>query len=149
MKLARVCVRAALLAAGILLAASSSPAADWTPEEWAAEDTLQFRTDCADEGEHWSYVWVVVLDGDAWVRLGSRAAARVDCNRTKPLTSIRIAGREFENVELVETPEMTDRVADAMAAKYSTDFLVRWANHPYTMKLVPRKTEQAAEQKAE
>jgi hypothetical protein len=137
---------AALLAACVLtISSSTSMAADWSPEEWVGEDTLQFRTECPDEGEHWSYVWVVVLDGDAWVRLGSKAAERVDCSKTKPMTTIRIAGHEFANVELVEVPDMAQRVADAMAAKYSTDFLVRYFDHPYTMKLVPKKApEQAA-----
>lgn len=126
------------VALAYLSIASPAHAADWTPEKWAAEDTLQFRTECPDEGEYWSYVWLVVLDGEVWVRLGSRAAGRVDCSRTKPMTSVKLAGEEFQNVEMVQAPEMTDRVAAAMAEKYSTDFLVRYFDHPYTMKLVPK-----------
>ncbi len=125
----------------LMLAATVAHAADWTPEKWTDEETLQFRTDCPDEGEYWSYVWVVVLDGDAWVRLGSRAAGRVDCSRTKPLTSIKIAGQQFDDVEMVNTPEMAERVAAAMAQKYSSDLFVHYFNHPYTMKLVPKKAE--------
>ena len=53
-------------------------------------------------------------------------------------TSIKIAGREFPSVEMVEAPDMADRVAEAMAEKYWSDFAVAWMDHPYTMKLVPK-----------
>jgi hypothetical protein len=131
-------------ACAIVLAAGPAWAADWTPSAWEAEDTLQFRTECPDEGEYWSWVWVVVLDGEAWVRLGSRAGGRVDCSTSKPMTSIRIAGQEFAAVEMVPVPEMADRVAEAMAAKYPTDVFVRYFSHPYTMKLVPKAAAAAA-----
>lgn len=125
----------------LVLVSLASPvrAAEWTPERWKAEDTLQFLTDCPGEGEHWSHVWPVVLDGDVWVRLGAKAGGRVDCSATKPLTSIRIAGEEFESVEMVETPAMAERVATAMGEKYWTDIFVRYMHHPYTMKLTPKK----------
>jgi hypothetical protein len=122
-----------------LFCAAGASAADWTPRQWEAEDTLEFLSDCPDEAEHWSFVWLVVLDGDVWVRLGSRAGARVDCHKTKPITSIRIGGQRFDGVEMVQVPEMEDRVALAMADKYATDIFVRYMSHPYTMKLVPRK----------
>lgn len=132
---------AALLSLLLVSVNGIAAAAEWTPEQWAAEDTLEFRTDCPEEGEHWSYVWLVVLDGDVWVRLGSRAGERVDCSRTKPLTSIRIAGQVFPEVEMVSVPEMADRVAAAMGDKYTTDAFIRFFSHPYTMKLVPKKAE--------
>lgn len=122
----------------LLLLAAPALAADWTPANWAAEDTLQFRTECPGEGEYWSYVWLVELDGDVWVRLGSRAAGRVDCSATKTTTSIRIAGEQFDGVQMVDTPAMAERVAAAMAEKYSTDIFVRFMTHPYTMKLLPK-----------
>lgn len=128
----------AILAVALASISTLAQAAEWTPDRWAAEDTLQFRTECPDEGEYWSYVWVVVLDGDAWVRLGGRAGGRVDCSKTKPFTSVKIGGEEFANVEMVPVPAMADRVAAAMAAKYTTDLFVRYMNHPYTMKLVPK-----------
>lgn len=119
-------------------------AADWSPQQWVAEDTLQFRSECPDESEHWSYVWLVVLDGDVWVRLGGRAGARVDCNKTKPITSIKIADQVFDNIEMVNSPEMVERVAAAMAEKYSTDIFVRYMAHPYTMKVAPAAGEAVA-----
>jgi len=127
-----------LLALALLSSATFAGAAEWTPANWSAEETLQFRTECPDEGEHWSYVWLVVLDGDVWVRLGGTASGRVDCSKTKPLTSVKIAGEEFATVEMVQAPEMTARVAAAMGEKYTSDVFVRYMNHPYTMKLVPK-----------
>ncbi|HYB98971.1 MAG TPA: hypothetical protein VEC57_07505 [Candidatus Limnocylindrales bacterium] len=139
-------VAASLLSLAIVMAlalgagARSEPDPEWTPEMWMDEDTLQFRTDCPDEGEHWSYVWLVVLEEDVYVRLGSRAAARVDCNKSKPIVAVRIADDlEFPAVEMVPSPDKADAVAAAMADKYWTDIFVRYADHPYTMKLVPKK----------
>lgn len=131
-------LRAAALALSIALLPTLAAAADWSPEQWKHQDTLQFRTDCPNQGEHWSFVWLVVLDGDVWIRLGGRAGGRVECNSTKPLTTIKIFGKEFANVELVSTPDMAERVAAAMAEKYSTDLFVRYMDHPYTMKVVPK-----------
>ncbi len=129
-----------LLLALTLTATAFSPAvaADWSPDQWKYEDTLQFLSDCPGEGPHWSYVWLVVLDGDLWVRLGSKAAGRVDCNQRGRTTSIKIADKEFPAVEMIEAPEMAERVAAAMAEKYWSDFTVAWLDHPYTMKLVPK-----------
>lgn len=130
--------RALVLLSVLLLTATTAFAAEWTPAAWESEDTLEFRSDCPDEGEHWSYVWLVVLDGDVYVRLGSRAAARVDCSTSKPMTAIRIAGQTFDNVEMVSSPQMAELVAAAMGEKYWTDMFISVLNHPYTMKLVPK-----------
>jgi hypothetical protein len=121
----------------LMLPTDPALAADWTPANWSAEDTLQFRTECPGEGEYWSYAWLVVLDGDVWVRLGTRASGRLHCSTTKMTTSIRIAGEQFEGVQMVNTPAMAEHVAAAMAAKYSTDIFVRYRTHPYTMKIIP------------
>lgn len=129
---------APFLAIALLLSPAVAPAADWFPTQWASEDTLQYRTDCPGEGEHWSYVWLVVLDGEIWVRLGSKAAGRVDCSTTKPMTTIRLGGHEFPDIEMINVPEMADRVAAAMGEKYLSDIFIRYADHPYTMKLVPK-----------
>ena len=141
MNAARTCLLALMLLALVAAPGFAKPDADpeWTPQMWSEEDTLQFRTDCPDEGEHWSYVWLVVIDKDVYVRLGSRAAERIDCNKTKPIVAIRIADDlEFPAVEMVPAPDKADAVADAMAGKYWTDIFVRYSNHPYTMRLVPR-----------
>lgn len=135
---------ASLLSISVFFLSSVAQAAEWTPAAWADEETLEFLTDCPDEGEHWSYVWLVVLDGDVYLRLGSKAGARVDCSRTKPFTSIKVAGQQFDKVEMVDSPEMVERVATAMGDKYWSDIFIGFVPHPYTMKLVPQAVEAAA-----
>jgi len=38
---------------------------------------------------------------------------------------------------VIETPEAAQRVADAMAAKYWSDLVIRFLPHPMTLRLVP------------
>jgi hypothetical protein len=70
---------------------------------------------------------------------GSRAAGRFDRNATKPIVGVRIAGKTFERVRGVVTPELTERIDAAMREKYWTqgDLFVRYINHPYYMRLEP------------
>jgi hypothetical protein len=112
--------------------------AGWDPARHAGESTLEFLTVSPDEGEHWSRVWLVVLDDQVYIRLGSRAAARMTQNTRAPIVSIRIAKEEFADVEAIAVPEMAEAVAAAMAEKYSTDIFVRYLDHPLTMKLRPK-----------
>ena len=118
--------------------------AAWNPAGYENEDTLEFLSIGPQEGEHWSTVWLVVLDGDVYIRLGSRAADRMTANTRAPMTSIRIWGEEFPEVEAVSAPDMADRVAAAMADKYVTDIFVRYMSHPLTMKLEPHAASPAA-----
>jgi hypothetical protein len=110
--------------------------ASWDPPTLAREDTLEFLTVGPDEGEHWSRVWVVAVDDELYVRLGRRAAARFQRNTTAPFVKVRIAGQEFDKVRGEPVPEMAERVAAAMAAKYWTDLVVRLMDHPLTVRLV-------------
>ncbi len=54
--------------------------ADWNPQAFSTENTLEFLT-TEDGVEHWSTVWLVVIDGQVYIRLGSRAAARIERQR--------------------------------------------------------------------
>ncbi len=110
---------------------------EWNPSAFATEDTLEFLTVGSEEGEHWSTVWLVVIDNAVYVRLGKRAAARVRANVRAPYVSVKIGGKEFERVRLVEAADMKERVAAAMAKKYWTDFIFRRFEHPLTMRLEP------------
>lgn len=112
--------------------------AGWDPSRYAGESTLEFLTVSPEDGEHWSTVWLVVIDDQVYVRLGSRAAARMNENTRTPIVSIRLAGEEFAEIEAVSVPEMAEQVATAMAEKYSTDVFVRYLSHPLTMKLRPK-----------
>jgi len=132
-----------LLAAALLPLLLAAPAwtatTDWTPSAWADENTVDLRTTEPGSEPHWFPVWLAVVDGQLYVRLGSRAAARFDGNATKPIVGVRIAGKTFERVRGVLAPEMTDRVTAVMRDKYwlQGDIIVRHLNHPYTLRLEP------------
>ena len=135
---AKRCV-STLCATALALALVAAPAiAGWDPVRYADESTLGFLTVRSEDGEHWSTVWLVVLDDQLYIRLGSRAAARMNENTRAPIVSIRIAKEEFAEVEAIAVPEMAEAVAAAMAEKYSTDIFVRYLDHPLTVKLRPK-----------
>jgi len=112
--------------------------ASWDPQTLAREDTLEFLTVGPQEGEHWSRVWVVAVDDQLYVRLGRRAATRFEKNTTAPFVKVRISGQEFDHVQAEPAPEMAERVGAAMAAKYWSDLLIRFARHPLTVRLSVR-----------
>ena len=112
-------------------------AANWDPVAFSKEDTLKLRTNCPNEGEYWFPVWLVVIDGQVYVRLGSRAAGRVECNSTAPFLGVEVAGQRFGHVRGVPAPNYAERVGQAMADKYTTDISVRFFSHPLTLRLVP------------
>jgi len=127
-----------LLAAALTLAlVTAAHAAEWTPELWVDEDTVSLRTTDPDADPHWSPVWVAIVDGQLYVRLGSRAAGRIERNVTAPLIGVQIAGAEFESVRAEPAPEMAERVADEIAQKYWSDVFIRFFPHPLTLRLVP------------
>ena len=111
--------------------------ADWDPAAFSKEETLEFRTDEPGEGEHWSTVWLVVLDGQVYIRLGSKAASRVEASTLKPKLPIRIAGQTFDNVTAEPAADQAAAVAKAMHEKYWSDVFVQYFSHPLTLRLVP------------
>jgi hypothetical protein len=127
----------AALAVGACASAGTRTIDHWDPAAFRDVETLQFKTVGTDEGEHWSTVWLVVLDDQVYVRLGSRAAGRMRGNTTAPIIAVRIGGREYPRVRAEEAAAMASRVADAMAAKYWSDVFVRYVPHELTMRLVP------------
>jgi hypothetical protein len=116
---------------------ASSHAADWRPDAWKAENTIDLQTIGPEEGEYWFPVWLVVLDDQLYVRLGSRAAGRVEKNETAPYMGVRIAGQQFDKVKATPVPDMADEVAAAMGEKYWSDVFIRYMNHPMTLRLAP------------
>lgn len=128
--------RLAFLAAALLTAVPSAAGAGWDPLAWADEDTVELYT--VEDGEgHWSTVWIVVLDGEPYLRLGSRAARRIEENDEAPFVRLRVAGEELERVRAAPAPEKEEAVAKAMAEKYWSDVLIRFVPHPLTVRLVP------------
>src|SRR5262245_60754777 len=102
----------ALVIGYLSTAGSAAAAADWDPAAFAAESTLELKTTAASEGEHWFPVWLVVVDDQVYVRLGSRAAGRIERNTTAPYVDVRVGGREFDHVKAVAMPDKTAVVAD-------------------------------------
>ena len=127
--------RLALVIAALTLTAAVVRA-EWNPQTFSSENTLEFLT-VEDGVEHWSTVWLVVIDGQVYIRLGSRAAGRIEGNATKPYVKIRIAGQTFDKVKAEAAPDMTEAVAKAMGEKYWSDIFVRHFSHPLTMRLTP------------
>src|SRR4051794_28001448 len=134
-RIAASCLCAILLGAATA-AADPAPAA-WNPNAWLDESTIELRTTAPGEEPHWFKVWFVVLDGQLYVRLGSRAAGRFASNTTSPVIAVRIAGQEFPAVTGVAAPELAAQVGAAMADKYWSDVFVRWVDHPLTLRLSP------------
>jgi len=127
----------ALATLGTSACASRAVIPQWDPAAFRQLDTLEFLTVGPQEGPHWSTVWLVVIDDQVYVRLGSRAADRMRQNATAPLIAVRIGGREYEHVRAEEATGMVERVAAAMREKYWTDLFVRYMPHPLTMRLAP------------
>ena len=111
--------------------------AGWNPTAFAKENTLKLRTTNPQEAEHWFPVWLVVLDNQVYVRLGARAAARVERNTTAPYLGVEVGGQRFDRVRGVPAPESAAAVAAALGDKYWSDIVVRYMSHPLTLRLVP------------
>lgn len=128
---------ARLLVPLLALVLAAPAGAAWDPARFAEAPTLEFLTVDPEGGEHWSTVWVVVVEGAVYVRLGNRAAGRVERSTSAPFAKVRFEGEVFERVRLVAAPEKAAPVAEAMAEKYWTDLLIRWIPHPLTLRLEP------------
>ena len=142
MKIHRIANSAVFVAALCIALAGTARAADnpapgWDPAAFRDESTVQIMTTEPEVGEHWSKLWVVVIDGQPYVRLGDRAYGRVQRNTTSPNVKLKVGDQEFDKVKLEEMPDMKDKVAAAMADKYFMDKLIRYESHPMVARLVP------------
>ncbi len=137
MQTQRTFIRSCAIALLVLLLQSSAFAADWTPQSYTKEETLAMRTTGPEEGAYWFPVWLVVLNNQVYVRLGSRAASRIQKNTTAPYIGVKIAGQEFDRIKVEEAPDMVEAVAKAIADKYWSDLFIRWFPHPLTLRLIP------------
>ena len=132
---------AAVLAAALCITlvaaarAADNAAPGWDPSTFRDASTIQIMTTEPSVGEHWSNLWVAVIDGQAYVRLGDRAYGRVQHNTTSPYVKLKVADKEFDKVKIEEMPDMKDKVAAAMADKYFMDILIRHESHPMVARL--------------
>jgi hypothetical protein len=117
--------------------AAETPVPGWDPAEFRDQSVIQIMTTEPDVGEHWSKLWVVVIDDQPYVRLGSRSYGRVQRNTTSPYVKLKVGDQQFDKVKLEEMPDMKDQVAAAMADKYFMDKLIRFENHPMVARLTP------------
>ena len=116
--------------------AANSPVPGWDPNAFSDQNTLEIMTTAPDEGEHWSKVWLVVMDGQLYVRLGDRSFGRIQKNTTNPYLKVKVGDKEFDRVRWEPALDMKDKVAAAMADKYFMDILIRHESHPMTARLV-------------
>ena len=125
---------------GASMSAANTPSAssDWNPAAFKDESTLEFLSLREGGRQHWSPVWLVVIDDQLYLRLGRRAIKNLESStaysNSSPDSTVRIAGREFE-VSIIEANDMAGPVARAMAEKYPTDCLVRFFPHPLTARI--------------
>jgi predicted DNA-binding protein (MmcQ/YjbR family) len=112
----------------------------WDPTVFRDASTIKIMTTEPEAGEHWSNLWVVVIDGQPYVRLGDRAYGRIQKNSTSPFVKLKVADKEFDKVKVEEMPAMKEKVAAAMADKYWMDVLIRHESHPMVARVVPRAT---------
>jgi hypothetical protein len=125
-------LKKALTVALLVCAALVSRAeAAWDPAAWVDTKTLEFLTDCPEEGEYWSPVWLVVLEDHVYISLGSKAAGRLACSRLAPMTAIKIEGQLYENVRLVPETALAGRIEDARWDKYWTNVFVGFSEHAH------------------
>jgi len=129
----------ATLLSSLLLAVCWAAPAGWTPAEWAGEKTLELTTDVPSEGSYTFPVWLAVIDGQVYVRLGNRAAGRVQGSKSAPLVGVKVAGHQFDHVRCEPAPDAVPRVNEAMAQKYYwSDKVVHHMAHPLTCRLMPQ-----------
>jgi hypothetical protein len=138
-RVAEVAVLGAALLIGLVTAAHPADIAvpGWDPAAFRDASVIQIMTTEPDVGEHWSKLWVVVIDDQPFIRMGSRSYGRVQSNTTSPYVKLKVGAQEFDRVKLEEMPDMKDKVAAAMADKYFMDKLIRYENHPMVARLVP------------
>jgi hypothetical protein len=120
----------------VLFCQAVGRAAEWNPSAFAKEETLEMRTTAPEEGAYWFPVWLVVIDDQVYVRLGTRAADRIKTNTTAPHIAVKIAGQQFDQVKTEEATDMAEPVAAAIADKYWSDLFVRFLPHPLTLRLI-------------
>jgi hypothetical protein len=119
------------------LSTSLASAQDQSWEQFQNEDTLEVLTIDSEGDEHWSTFWLVVIDGQFYLRLGSRGAGRIEGHTKMPHVSVKIGGQQFDQVKVVDAPDKAEAVAAVMADKYWSDLYIRYFAHPMTVRLEP------------
>src|ERR1700682_3832336 len=98
-RIANLAVLSLVLSIALATAARADDEAvpGWDPAVFDAS-TIKIMTTEPDAGEHWSNLWVVVIDGQPYVRLGDRSYGRIQKNSTSPYVKLKVADQEFDKV---------------------------------------------------
>jgi hypothetical protein len=129
------------LVAGLLCACPVWSSAEWNPAAFAEEAVLEFFTVNKAGEEHWATVWFVVIDGDAYIRLGGRAERRITENINKPVVKVRVADQVFDGITAEDAPEKVSEVADRMHDKYWSAMFIRFMPDRYTVRLTRKRAD--------
>lgn len=93
-------------------------------------ERVTLRTTDAAGGTHDTPLWVVELEGDAWLRAGDRESGWVERLRAEPEVELRRDG-EWRRYRAELAPERTEAVSALMAEKYGlADRLVGLVRDP-------------------
>lgn len=131
----RILARAMLVSLAIALAPGPAYGEDWNPRSFSEEELLEFYTVNEAGEEHWAKVWFVLLEGEVYVRLGSRAEARIVENANAPIVKVRVAGRTYDRIVAEETPDKVGPVLDLMKDKYWSAMFMGMMPDRFTVRL--------------
>ncbi len=134
-------IRLFVLASGVL--ASVSLAVEATPPDWnalAAVETVEILSENADGSAQETTVWIVVLDGEGYIRTGN--TSWYPNLERKPEIAVRIEGKEYAvTAQPITDQALMDRVEAVFNEKYGWSDTIRgwiFRSTPNIVKLVPR-----------
>jgi hypothetical protein len=134
-------VRLFVLVSAVL--ALDALAVEATPPDWnqlAGVEEIQVLSENADGTRQETTVWLVVLDGEGYIRTGN--TSWYPNLERKPEIAVRILDKEYAvTAQLVSEQALIDRVVAVFASKYGWSDTIRgWVirSAPHIVKLVPR-----------
>ena len=136
--LRRLHTGAILAVAALAAAAAAAQAPGWA--KLADLETVEVVTTDPDGDARTTTVWLVVVDGQGYVRTGSTRWG--DNAQRDPRLALLAGGERFElRAEPVEDDALRARIAEAFRAKYGfEDAMLSWVRggRPRIMRLLPR-----------
>ena len=99
-RIANLAVLSFVLSIGFAAAVRANDKAvpGWDPAVFRDASTIKIMTTEPDVREHWSNLWVVVIDGQPYVRLGDRAYGRIQGHH-QPLREVEGGGQGIRQGE--------------------------------------------------
>jgi hypothetical protein len=129
---------AALLCLAIPALALEPSPADWNALAQVRE--VQVLSENPDGKPHETTVWLVVVDGEGFIRTGN--TSWYPNLERKPQIGVRIAGHDYAVLAVpIEAESLRDRVIAAFREKYGlSDQMLAWFSsaHPHIVRLAPR-----------